>query len=87
MKAKSDELLKQALELPPAERATLVDRLLTSLDRLDDTIDKAWRREIAARLHAYRSGAAATVSADAILADTKLNVKCIESPRDAANSN
>jgi len=69
MKAKSDELLKQALELPPAERATLVDRLLTSLDKPDEAIDTAWRKEIAARLRAYRSGAAATVSADDILAE------------------
>ncbi len=69
MKRESENLLKEALELPPIERAALVDRLLTSLDRPDDAIDKAWRKEIGARLRAYRSGTAATVSADDILAE------------------
>jgi putative addiction module component (TIGR02574 family) len=66
---KSEELLKEALDLPPAERAAFVDRLLTSLDRPDDAVDEVWRKEIAARLHAYRSGKAATVSAEDVLAE------------------
>ncbi len=69
MKPKSEELLKEALELPPVERAALVDRLLTSLDKPDESIDRAWRKEIAARLRAYRAGTAATLSADDILAE------------------
>ena len=69
MKRESENLLKEALELPPIERAALVDRLLTSLDKPDDTIDQAWRKEIAARLRAYRSSTTATVSADDILAE------------------
>jgi len=51
------------------ERAALVDQLLTSLDRPDDAIDGVWRKEIAARLRAYRSGAATTVSAEDVLAE------------------
>jgi len=43
--------------------------LLTSLGRPDDAIDEVWRKEIAARLRAYRSGAAETVSAEEILAE------------------
>jgi putative addiction module component (TIGR02574 family) len=69
MKAKSETLLKEALDLPPAERAALVDRLLSSLDQPDEAIDDLWRKEIAARLQAYRSGVAATVSAEDILAE------------------
>jgi putative addiction module component (TIGR02574 family) len=69
MKPKPKNLLKEALELPPIERAALVDRLLTSLDKPDEAIDEVWRKEIAARLRAYRSGAAATVSAEDILAE------------------
>jgi putative addiction module component (TIGR02574 family) len=69
MKRKSDDVLKEALEMPPIERAALVDRLLTSLDRPDDSIDRVWREEIAARLRAYRSGAAPTVSAQDVLAE------------------
>ncbi len=69
MKPESEELLKEALELPPAERAALVDRLITSLDQPDEAIDRVWRQEIAARLRAYRAGTAATVSAEDILAE------------------
>ncbi|MBN1362237.1 MAG: addiction module protein [Sedimentisphaerales bacterium] len=69
MKPDSEALLKEALELPPVERAALVDRLITSLDRPDEAIDGAWRKEIAARLQAYRSGVAPTMSADDVLAE------------------
>jgi putative addiction module component (TIGR02574 family) len=69
MKPKSEDLLNEALNLPPIERAALVDRLLSSLDAPDEAIDKVWRREIAARLRAYRAGAAETISAEDILAE------------------
>jgi putative addiction module component (TIGR02574 family) len=69
MRPESKDLLKEALDLPPIERAALVDQLLTSLDRPDEAIDEVWRKEIAARLRAYRSGTAATVSAEEILAE------------------
>ncbi|UCE47473.1 MAG: addiction module protein [Phycisphaerales bacterium] len=69
MKPKSEELIKEALELPPIERAAIVDRLITSLDKPDDAIDKTWRKEINARLQAYRSGAATTISVEDILAE------------------
>lgn len=69
MKPKLEELLKEVLELPPIERAAIVDRVITSLDKPDDAIDKAWREEIGARLRAHRSGAAASVSAEDILAE------------------
>ena len=67
MGPKSKNLLKEALDLPPIERAALVDQLLTSLDKPDEAIDKVWRKEIAARLRAYRSGTAETVSTEEVL--------------------
>jgi len=69
MGPKTKDLLKEALDLPPIERAALVDQLLNSLDKPDEAIDEVWRKEIAARLLAYRSGTAATVSAEEILAE------------------
>lgn len=69
MRPRSEELLKEALDLPCAERAAFVDRLLTSLNKPDDAIDEVWRQEIAARLRAYRSGAAETISAEDVLAE------------------
>ena len=69
MKPESKDLLKEALALPPVQRAALVDQLLTSLDQPDEAIDEVWRKEIAARLRAYRSGDAATIDAEDILAE------------------
>jgi putative addiction module component (TIGR02574 family) len=69
MKSTSENLLQEALDLPPIERAALVDQLLNSLDKSDEAVDAVWRKEIAARLRAYRSGTAATVSAEDILAE------------------
>lgn len=69
MEPKSQDLLKEALDLPPIERAALVDELLASLDKPDEAGDEVWREEIAARLRAYRSGTAETVSAEEILAE------------------
>lgn len=69
MKSESKDLLKEALALPPVQRAALVDQLLTSLDKPDEAIDNLWRKEIAARLCAYRSGMADTISAEEVLAE------------------
>jgi putative addiction module component (TIGR02574 family) len=69
MGPKAQDLLKEALDLPPIDRAALADQLLSSLDRPDEAIDEVWRKEIAARLRAYRSGTAETVSAEEILAE------------------
>jgi len=69
MKSKSEDLLREALDLPAIERANLVDRLLSSLDTPDKAIDDVWRKEIGARLDAYRTGKAPTVSAEDVLAE------------------
>lgn len=69
MKPESQDLLKEALALPPIERAALVDQLLASLDKPDEAVDQVWRKEIAARLRAYRAGEAGTVSAEDVLAE------------------
>ncbi len=69
MRPESKDVLREALELPPIERAALVDQLLTSLDKPDQAIDETWRKEIAARLRAYRSGTAQTIAAEDVLAE------------------
>ena len=69
MKPKSQDLIKEALDLPPIERANLADRLLSSLDTPDKAVDDVWRKEITARLSAYRSGKAPTVAAEDLLAE------------------
>ena len=67
MKSNVDSVFKDALALPPTERAGLVDRIISSLDKPDETIDRVWRKEITQRMNAYRTGAMGTFSAEDIL--------------------
>jgi putative addiction module component (TIGR02574 family) len=64
MSKRGTELLEEALSLPPAERAELADRLLTSLDASPDRrIDELWAREAEDRLDAFGRGEIKAVSA------------------------
>ncbi len=46
-------ILKEALELPAMERASLADHLLSSMDQPDEHIDALWRKEVEDRVNAY----------------------------------
>jgi putative addiction module component (TIGR02574 family) len=52
----SNEILKEALNLTPTEKAKLIDRLLSSLDTPDMELDKLWSREAEDRIEAYEKG-------------------------------
>ncbi|MFQ5638461.1 MAG: addiction module protein [bacterium] len=56
MTEKTTQVLKDALELSPIERANLVDRLLSTLDQPDDQIDSLWRKEVQERIEAHKAG-------------------------------
>lgn len=71
MKTKTAGVLKEALGLPSNERAELANRLLSSLDNPDKSIDALWRREIDDRIAAYKTGKAKTVSVEEVLAKYK----------------
>lgn len=62
----TNELLKQARNLDPAERLELVDALLQSLDRPDPAIDRVGLEEAERRLVAYRAGKVRGVPAEDI---------------------
>jgi len=50
-------LASEALKLPAAERARIIDVLWTSLDPAEqETIDRAWLIESRERLTAFRAG-------------------------------
>ena len=50
-------LANEALKLPPAERAQIIDALWSSLDPAEqDAIDRAWLLESQDRLAAFRAG-------------------------------
>jgi hypothetical protein len=58
MKTEPAELLRDALSLPAAARAALIDSLIASLDvEIDENAEDAWREEIHLRLRQIDSGA------------------------------
>jgi putative addiction module component (TIGR02574 family) len=50
-----DEIESAAMQLPPAERARLAERLIASLDE-EAEIEKAWAEEVRRRVAELRSG-------------------------------
>ena len=50
------DILKEALNLEPAERFIVVEGLLKSLDVPDAAMDEIWADEAERRLAAYREG-------------------------------
>lgn len=61
------QILKKALELPPIERAHLVNSLLSSLDRTDEHIDNLWRKEVEDRINAYKGGKIKSITLKEVL--------------------
>jgi putative addiction module component (TIGR02574 family) len=57
MKENIDDILKQALRLPPEARSALAGSLIDSLDEpLDLDAESAWEAEIAARIREIDEG-------------------------------
>jgi len=76
MSDRGTDLLKEALSLPPAERAEIAQRLLESLDApAQQRVDALWANEAEDRLEAYERGEIRAVPAkevfDQIGAKTK----------------
>jgi hypothetical protein len=58
------EVLKSALSLNADDRAAVADKLLASLDDLDEEeSDRLWGEEAARRLNGHRAGRAGAVEA------------------------
>ena len=69
MSERATQLVEQALRLPAAERATVVDQLLSSLDPTDPRLDDLWAKEAEARLTAFEAGQMQAVPAEEVFAD------------------
>ncbi len=65
------DILKEAIQLDPNEKAKLVDQLITSLDKPDKDIDKSWAEEAESRLEAYQQGNLKAVSLEEVLSKYK----------------
>ena len=63
----TDNIFKEALTLRPSEKAHLIDKLISTLDKSDKEIDELWAKEAEDRIDAYDQGTLRTVSLEKIL--------------------
>jgi len=52
----TDIIYKEASTLSPFEKAQLIDKLISSLDKPDKEIDGLWAEEVEERIDAYDQG-------------------------------
>ncbi len=66
----------QALQLPPAERATLAEHLISSLDKLNDAQnEQLWLDEAERRYREYKDGNISARSAEDVLRDARAAIR------------
>ena len=63
----TNKVLKDALSLKPAEKAELIDKLLSSLDKPDAELEAAWAKEAESRIDAYERGALKAITLERVL--------------------
>lgn len=70
MASNVEVLEAEALQLPPADRARLVERLIASLD-IDPEVEEAWAAEVERRNAEIESGAVSLIPGPEALAELK----------------
>ena len=65
--ANIDNLLKEALTLNSSEKAQLVDKLLSILDKSDQEINRLWAEEAEDRIDAYNQGKIKKITLEKVL--------------------
>jgi len=69
-----EQILAEALKLPPVERAELVENLLSSFEfRSRKTIDALWAQEAENRIDAFERGEIAAIPAKEVFAEIEKN--------------
>ncbi len=63
----TDNIFKETLMLKPSEKAQLIDKLISTLDKPDKEIDKLWAKETEDRIDAYDQGKLKVVSLEKVL--------------------
>lgn len=66
MSARTSEILKEVLSMPPEERAELADGILASLEPCDPRILELWAAEAEDRVAAFERGEIEAVSAESV---------------------
>ena len=67
MTTTDNNILKEALTLKPSQKADLIDKLLSSLDKPDTEIDKLWAKEAEDRIDAYDQGKIRAITLEKVL--------------------
>jgi putative addiction module component (TIGR02574 family) len=66
----AENILAEALELPPVERAELVENILSSFEfHARNTIDALWAQEAEGRIDAFERGEMSAIPAKDIFAE------------------
>ena len=69
-----EQILAEALKLPPVERAELVENLLSSFEfRSRETIDALWAQEAENRIDAFERDEIAAIPAKEVFAEIEKN--------------
>jgi len=69
MSKAGEQLLAEAIKLPPIERAELIENFLTSFEFPSrKNIDDLWAQEVEDRVDAFERGEIATISAEEVFA-------------------
>ncbi len=63
----AEALSAQVVQLTPAERMEVVERILDSLDQPDSTLESLWAKEADDRLAAYRRGEIKTLALSEVI--------------------
>jgi putative addiction module component (TIGR02574 family) len=70
------ELEEQAMRLPPRQRAELAERLIASLDRLEDAeYERLWVEEAARRYEEYEKGNISGRLAEEVFRDARNKIQ------------
>ena len=62
-----DRIFKEASTLSPSEKAQLIDKLISTLDKPDKKIDELWAKEAEDRIDAYDQGMIKAISLEKVL--------------------
>ncbi|OGU34316.1 MAG: addiction module protein [Ignavibacteria bacterium GWB2_35_6b] len=62
----TNSILKEAMNLRPAERLRLIEMLTKSLSKPDENVEQTWAEESEKRYEALRTGKVKTISLDEI---------------------
>jgi putative addiction module component (TIGR02574 family) len=65
--ADSENILREALTLSSKEKAELIDKLLSSLDKPNQEKEALWAKEAEERIDAYNQGKIRSVSLEKVL--------------------